>query len=578
MTLEACHVHLTPLSPVHVGCGESFEPTNYVIEDRWLHAFDTGAAIDALTPADRKELLDIGNRKPDLGMLKDVQRFFHERREALAPFSTLQLPVLDSIAKLHASRVGNVAQREEGGRDIINRLAIDRTSFDRISGRPVLYGSSIKGAIRTALLNEVNEGRSAHEREGLHLFQGRLLKYLNERSRPDIELDPLRLLHVSDMRCAGDAVPPHSQVWYAVDRKKAEVRDAQGNLRRSQAEAKELYQILECLLPWQYRGFSGQLTIRHVDGVASQDRRGRRLLPEAALRPTIDRIAKACNRFYRQRLDAELDILALRGYVDEHWQRAIQQLMKEAEPELAAGRMLLLRVGRHSGAESVTLDGVRRIKIIEGKDSATNKQRSSTADVAKTIWLASREKDHQADLLPFGWLLAEMEPVDSAPRRFEPLAVACRDAGQPGRGLAEALAKRRSELDGKRRQIEEQQRRLAEEAKRRAAAQVEAERVKAEEQKRRSAMPANLKTVEDFIDAMRQRSEQLRGGKERANTESHQRAQRLAKQALEGADWTDNEKRAAADAIEQWLPKIVQLPDVKDAFKKLKLRALRGES
>ena len=52
MTLQAYRVHLTPLSPVHVGCGQSFEPTNYVIDDGWLHAFDTAAALAAFTAAD----------------------------------------------------------------------------------------------------------------------------------------------------------------------------------------------------------------------------------------------------------------------------------------------------------------------------------------------------------------------------------------------------------------------------------------------------------------------------------------------------------------------------------------------
>lgn len=89
------------------------------------------------------------------------------------------------------------------------------------------------------------------------------------------------------------------------------------------------------------------------------------------------------------------------------------------------------------------------------------------------------------------------------------------------------------------------------------------------------AMSEGQRSISEFSQAMTTRAEQLRGGKDKANTEFHQRAQKLAKAALEGA-WSDQEKAAAADAIEEWLPKVVQLPDVRDAFKKLKLRALRG--
>lgn len=575
MTLQTFQVHATPLSPVHVGCGESFEPTNYVVEDGWLHAFDTGAAINALTQADRKLLLDLGNRRPDVTMLKDVQRFFHERRDRLAPFATRLVPLLDSIAALHAERVGKDAQRENDGRRIINQLAIDRTSFDRVNDAPVLFGSSIKGAIRTALLDDANQGRRAPEPKGLHEFQGRLFEYLNDRGRPEIELDPLRLLHVSDLRC--EAGEPQSQVWYAVNRKKAEVRDERGNLRKSQAETQDLSQMLECVLPWQHRGFIGELAIRSVDAVPDQRGQGRRLLPAAGLRPAIDRLAHACNRFYRRRLNAELEVLERRGYVDERWVRSVRDLLAAAQPELDQGRMLLLRVGRHSGAESVTLEGVRKIRILEGKDPVTHKQRSVDASEAKTVWLAARDQDDRQGLLPFGWLLIEIAPLGAPAPTFDPLAAACNDANATTRARADALRERRAELDRRRRAIEDARHEEIERAAQEAEAKARAERAAAEEEQRKRDLPPHQRLVEDFVDAMRRRAEQLGGRKDRPNTDFHQRAGRLAKQALEGSDWSADDKRAAAAAIEEWLPKVVQLPDVKAAFKKLELRRLRGE-
>ncbi|MFN3752396.1 MAG: hypothetical protein ACK4SR_13640, partial [Thiobacillus sp.] len=72
------------------------------------------------------------------------------------------------------------------------------------------------------------------------------------------------------------------------------------------------------------------------------------------------------------------------------------------------------------------------------------------------------------------------------------------------------------------------------------------------------------------------RAEQLRGGKDRPNTLYHDKARQLAKAALEG-DWSAEEKRAAAEAIAEWLPKVVAV-DMKDERKKLKLAVLRGEA
>lgn len=48
----SCRMHITPLSPTHVGTGESYEPTNSVIEDNLLHGFDTGAVMAALSDAE----------------------------------------------------------------------------------------------------------------------------------------------------------------------------------------------------------------------------------------------------------------------------------------------------------------------------------------------------------------------------------------------------------------------------------------------------------------------------------------------------------------------------------------------
>jgi CRISPR-associated protein Cmr6 len=103
-----------------------------------------------------------------------------------------------------------------------------------------------------------------------------------------------------------------------------------------------------------------------------------------------------------------------------------------------------------------------------------------------------------------------------------------------------------------------------------------AAREAAEEEARRAAMSEAMRRIDDFRREFTARAEQLRGGKERPNGVYHGKARDLAKLALAAADWSAEEKRAAADAIEEWLPKVVQV-DIKDERKKLKLAALRGQ-
>ena len=112
----------------------------------------------------------------------------------------------------------------------------------------------------------------------------------------------------------------------------------------------------------------------------------------------------------------------------------------------------------------------------------------------------------------------------------------------------------------------------AEQAEKQANAQAQAS-LKA----RLADMTAQSRSVEEFIQVCKLRFDALRGNKEKPNAELHGKARALAKTALESADWSAQDKRLAADAITEWLPKVVQV-DMKDERKKLKLAALRGET
>ncbi len=103
--------------------------------------------------------------------------------------------------------------------------------------------------------------------------------------------------------------------------------------------------------------------------------------------------------------------------------------------------------------------------------------------------------------------------------------------------------------------------------------QAQAEAAKA--QQMASLSPAQ-QLIAAFVDAMRSQHEQYPKFKDKPNGSYHGKARELAKAAHEGADWSAEDKLAAAQAIEEWLPKLVAL-DIKDERKKLKLSALKGQ-
>jgi len=161
--------------------------------------------------------------------------------------------------------------------------------------------------------------------------------------------------------------------------------------------------VRECVPPLRPQGFTGLLGLPNVDDVSSPK------LPDPKLRWTFEDIAAACNRFYRPILKREIQELGNRGYLSKHWGVAILQMLRAKQPEMDAGQAFLLRVGRHSGAESVTLNGVRHIKIMGARG-----ERPQFLDAAKTVWLAAGDIQQRTDMLPFGWVLVEAASMGQA--------------------------------------------------------------------------------------------------------------------------------------------------------------------
>ena len=530
--LDTYRLHISTLAPVHIGTGQAYDTTGYVIDGDTLHHFDTAAAMAALPPADAAKLLALVSRGGADGLLKDVQRFFHDRRDALMAHDTLRMPVLDGVARLYERRIGQTANRQDDGRDVMNRLAVERNAYDPVRNRPVLYGSSLKGAMRTAVLDHYNEGRTAHESKGLHEFQGRILKYRDQEGRQKLERDPFRLLQIGDAAWAAADDLPAGEVLFAVNRKRIEVKDQQGNVR--QARAENLYQTLECVPAARYRAFSAQVAVQDVAGLDARDK-----LPATDRRFGMAELARHCNAFYRPILERELAELGGRDYVDPAWAQTVTALLRGPVGQaLDAGRAFLLRVGRHSGAESLTLNGVRKIRIMQGQG-----QPAVEKPEPLTWWLAASESGQRTGLLPFGWLLVEVHTLD--------------EPGPDWPALREALAPRLDRLRAWTQRRGEEDRRLAEQraqAEARRAAETAAAREKearveretaeaAAREAARAAMTDQQRALDDFraaFEATRAKGAHQPGGEFDA--------QRLAffKTAL---GWTEPADRRAAAGL-----------------------------
>lgn len=100
----------------------------------------------------------------------------------------------------------------------------------------------------------------------------------------------------------------------------------------------------------------------------------------------------------------------------------------------------------------------------------------------------------------------------------------------------------------------------------------------AEQQKRQRSQhlsPAMM-AIEEFKDYMARKEGELKGRKTSVGQAEYQEAQKLVCRAQQDG-WGAQEKAALADAIEQWVPKVVKI-EQKDLRKKLGLATLRASS
>lgn len=537
---------MTPLSPLHLGTGQDYEPSGYVIDDETLWEFDALAAQHVLSEAEQSRLGRLLDGRVDDSMLRQVQAFFYENRERLVSVSRHQVRVPQRVEEFYQERVGKFGQQEGRGSGLQNRLEIERTAWSSGTGQAIVPGSGVKGAIRTALLDAVRSGKRDLKTSGSlgkwNELQWRLLEYEPGR----FEKDPMRMVSLSDATLArpDDFV---TEVRFALNRKKHRVVK-NGRLLESRAEQAGLYQLLECIPPWKARALDGALSIQNRGNVESGH------WPK--LRFSLLEMATACNRFYRAHLDRELAILREMEYLDPKWDERLSKLL--AGPvgrALEQNQAFLVRVGRHSGAESITLNEIRSIKIMKGKGGE-----HEFLDSPKTLWLAGDERQARHNLLPFGWLL--VEPFRDEAQLPEWADTGSDESTHDWRArIRERKDRLKERFEADRRSLESQ-RREAEAAQRKAA----------EEAARLSAMGPEERQIQDLRDTL---DRELRAGKGKLSPSGQVANARVTLlRAAQG--WEAPLRHRAADAIEATLEHL-HWPKQKESERTAELNRLRRQ-
>lgn len=227
--------------------------------------------------------------------------------------------------------------------DFENQLLIEPFFRDGFNQWACLPGSSLKGAIRTAVLDELghNPVLNEEERRDTRLVEPKILKYVEPRQgreRAEIRKDPFRTIKIRDI-----PLPEKSTLITRVENMAVNSR----NGRLSPTGVSMNCEVTHSPMTGKSIPFTGELVI----APELAEKRGVSDRLDTASQPNgiISFICSSCNNFYQDCMQKEYE----KFYQDQ--QEVGKYSQKLLDTKLGKNECLI-RVGRFSHVEGVTLN------------------------------------------------------------------------------------------------------------------------------------------------------------------------------------------------------------------------------
>lgn len=304
------------LSPVHIGTGAELDPLSYLIDGQVLHSVSLNNFVAGMGNRLRDEFEQVLEQ----ANLVVVRRFLYEnfRKDRDSLFAVAVTPEISHLYRMKLD-------------DIQNQLLIN--PFYRCEGNmlPIVPGSTIKGALRTAVVSELANRKNIpppQKASDVYGFEFRVLDC------SDAKNDPFRGIRIRDNALKEGATIAR------------EVKNFSKN-RDQKAEANKIQMIFEV----SHSEVTGENIAFETEFTFDTYLFSTRYL---GCRLTWEQVVKSCTSFYRQKMEMEHETF-FKGSAAES---ASLQLLNVPLDD----NSFILRMGRFSGVESVTLDKYRKPK------------------------------------------------------------------------------------------------------------------------------------------------------------------------------------------------------------------------
>jgi len=347
------------LSPVHIGSGQDIDPLEYIVKNELFYRLDLPRFLAQLDPAQRAEF---GRKASDPNPI--VLRDFIHRHADPAKCSSFYAAAGPDFEDMYQRNLKNSNTR------------LEITLMTRTCGNWQAYlpGSSIKGAIRTAVVSEL-AGTRRLSNPNPKYFENDVLGCSDPRT------DPFRCVKVSD------ATLPEAATF--ID--KTEIFKLKKGDGPDPSGIQMFYEQCFSMLDGEHIAAVGTLDIddrlpekHYYDHRAKQDR------PAVSMPLNAADILKACRAFYLPKMQAEHDnFYRSNAELEANSRRLLDVTYADNE--------FPIRLGRFSHVECTTVDDYR--------SPMTRK----TRDGKPLPWGVTRTLS--AGTMPMGWAKVRLEPI-----------------------------------------------------------------------------------------------------------------------------------------------------------------------
>ncbi len=180
---------IEPLTCVHIGSGETFGPLEYVVkETKQGHQLYMKYSIDKVLRriVSDPQLKTLFNRAESSKDMRELQQFFNKN---------MKQPDIEYVCTVTPTFLRQYTAKKNGD-PLDNALEVQQMYRPSGCKYPVIPGSSLKGAIRTAILNK----RMADLNDRIYKEKDAAIQKELLGNYSDAKADPFRMLEIADCR------------------------------------------------------------------------------------------------------------------------------------------------------------------------------------------------------------------------------------------------------------------------------------------------------------------------------------------------------------------------------------------